>query len=211
MFRYLILGLLRNGAPLHGYALVKAYRDRSGVEVRTGNFYRELRRLMGDELISCAQNPRGMDERRTPYAITAIGREVFEEWLNSPQAGRGESFDDEISARALFLGDSEPSAAAAALEHLRVNLWVWGKRLERERAVALNQAAGLPPGSGPTVLPLLLARRLKQAAADIELVEGLSELTDQRLASDSGAARNPPALAMMPPPERAARRRGSAA
>ena len=42
MFRYLILGLLRNGAPLHGYVLVKPHRDSSAVEVRTGNCYREL-------------------------------------------------------------------------------------------------------------------------------------------------------------------------
>ena len=209
MFRYLILGLLRNGAPLHGYALVKAYRDRSAVQVRTGNFYRELRRLQSDGLIDSAQNPRGMDERRTPYTITAIGREVFEEWLSSPQAGHGEASDDDISARALFLGESAAPSAAAAIEHLRVNLWVWGKRLERERLIAVAQAAAALPGSAAAVLPLLLARRLRQAVADIELVEGLSELTGQRLASEAGGApsrTSPDAVAA--PAERAARRRG---
>jgi DNA-binding PadR family transcriptional regulator len=210
MFRYLILGLLRNGAPLHGYALVKAYRDRSAVEVRSGNFYRELRRLLSDGLISSAQTPHDMDERRTPYAITAIGREVFEEWLISPQAGRGEPSDDDISARALFLGESEATSAAAAIEHLRVNLWIGGKRLERQRLIATAQAAGALPGSAAAVLPLLLARRLKQAAADIELVEGLSELTGQRLTAESRVvpSRTLPAAAVAVPPQRAARRRG---
>ena len=207
MFRYLILGFLRHGPPRHGYALVKAYRDRSGVEVRTGNFYRELRRLLGEGLIRGAENPRGTDERRTPYAITALGREVFDEWLTSPHAGRAEASDDDISARALFLGESEPAAASRALEHLRVNLWVWGKRLERERVVAIGQAGAAPPGSPDAVLPLLLARRLKQAAADLELVEGLSELNEHRaLAAAHTSARA--AVRAEPVVERVARRRG---
>jgi len=207
MFRYLILGLLRDGKPLHGYALVKAYRDRSGVEVRTGNFYRELRRLQGDGLIASAENPRGMDERRTSYGITALGRDVFEEWLTAPHAGRGGPSDDEVSARALFLGDSAAPQAATALEHLRVNLWMWGKHLERERAVAASQAATATPGAPAAVLPLLLARRLKHTAADIELIEALCDLTAQRAelqphaAPCAGAA--PRALAA---PERARRR-----
>jgi len=209
MFRYLILGLLRTGPPLHGYALVKAYRDRSGVEVRTGNFYRELRRLLSEGLIAGAANPRGMDERRTPYAITVAGRQAFEDWLTSPQAGRGEPADDDISARALFLGESPPRDVAHILEQLRVNLWMWGKRLERERVVALTQAAGAPAGSPTSLLPLLLARRIKQAAADLELVESLGELHARRLDADAPRADAAPAPERPEAaPERVARRRG---
>lgn len=207
MFRYLILGFLRHGPPRHGYALVKAYRDRSGVEVRTGNFYRELRRLLGEGLIRSAENPRGMDERRTPYAITELGRAVFDEWLTSPHAGRGEPSDDDISARALFLAESDAETVNQTLEHLRVNLWVWGKRLERERAVAVTQAGAAPPGSAPTVLPLLLARRLKQAAADLELVEGLTELHGHRFAAARAAAPSRPMARAELAAERVVRRR----
>jgi DNA-binding PadR family transcriptional regulator len=66
MFRFLILGLLRNGARLHGYALVKEYRERSGSEVSTGNFYRELQRLVFDGLIRSASNPPEADAQRPP-------------------------------------------------------------------------------------------------------------------------------------------------
>jgi len=104
-----------------------------------------------------------MDERRTPYAITGLGRVVFDEWLSPPLAGRGASFDDDISARALFLGESEAHSAAA-------------------------------------VLPLLLARRLRQAAADIELVEGLSELTGQRRRNPLPGCRAAQAAAPAPVP-----------
>ena len=74
MFRYLILGLLRIRDRMHGYALVKEYRERSGMEVSTGNFYRELQRLVVDGLIRSAANPPEADARRTPYEITLYKR-----------------------------------------------------------------------------------------------------------------------------------------
>src|SRR4029453_11013552 len=114
MFRFLILGLLRNGAHLHGYALVKLYRERSGAEVSTGNFYRELQRLVLDGLIRSADNPPQADARRTPYEITAVGIDVFDEWFTARDAAGGASSEDDISARALFMADTDPPRAAAA-------------------------------------------------------------------------------------------------
>ena len=66
--------------------------------------------------------------------------------------------------------------------------------------VALAQAAAAPPGSAAAVLPLLLARRLRQAAADIELVEGLSELTGQRRRNPLPGCRAAQAAAPAPVP-----------
>lgn len=168
MFRFLILGLLRNGAQLHGYALVKEYRERSGAEVSTGNFYRELQRLVIDGLISSATNPPDADARRTPYEITETGRSVFDEWFTARDAAGGASSEDDISARALFIAESEPPAVAALLDRLEENLWFSGKTLERTRQQALNRA-GQP--SRFEVLPSLLARRLKRVAADLEFLE----------------------------------------
>jgi len=172
MFRYLILGLLRTGATLHGYALVKAYRERSGADVSTGNFYRELQRLVMDGLIRCADNPPGADARRTPYAITAVGGEVFDEWLAAADAGAAGFAEDELSARALFLEDCEPTAWAAVLDHLQENLWFVGKTLERTRQQALARAA-TPGGGAAAILPLLHTRRLKHLAANLEFAEEL--------------------------------------
>ncbi|MFN8643883.1 MAG: PadR family transcriptional regulator [Candidatus Binatia bacterium] len=170
MFRYLILGMLRTGARQHGYALVKAYRERSGVDVSTGNFYRELQRLVLDGLIRGADNPPEADARRTPYEITALGITVFDEWLTAHDAGAGGPAEDDLSARLLFADDTDPGTMLRVLDRLQENVWFYGKSLERARRQALIDAEA--PGAAPTfrVLPLLLGRRLKHVAADIEFL-----------------------------------------
>lgn len=171
MFRYLILGLLRSGCRMHGYAMVKEYRERSGIEVSTGNFYRELQRLVLEGLIRAAANPPGVDARRTPYEITELGTAVFDEWFLAQSAAAGAAPEDDISARALFIADADPALVTRLLERLRENLWFVGKTLERDRqhAVARTRMDG---AQAPfAALPLLLARRLKHIAADLEFIE----------------------------------------
>src|SRR5438046_9963574 len=77
MLRYVVLALLADGNPAHGYALMKAYRERSGVRMSIGNVYRELSRLAGEGLIAAATNAPGADTRRVPYRIMARGREAL--------------------------------------------------------------------------------------------------------------------------------------
>src|SRR5262245_46499263 len=189
MFRFLILGLLRNGAHLHGYALVKLYRERSGAEVSTGNFYRELQRLVLDGLIRSADNPPQADARRTPYEFTAVGIDVFDEWFTARDAAGGASSEDDISARALFMADTDPATVAAVLEHMEENLWFSGKSLERARQLLLNRHR---EAGGFDVLPLLLSRRLKRVAADLEFLEEFQSLYAEWLAATHQQA--PPAL-----------------
>jgi DNA-binding PadR family transcriptional regulator len=168
MFRFLILGLLRNGAQMHGYGLVKEYRERSGAEVSTGNFYRELQRLVVDGLIRSAANPPEADTRRTPYEITELGISMFDDWFAAQEAAAGAGAEDDISARALFVADLDPAVSGTLLDHLEENLWFSGKTLERARQLAMHRPAR--PGRFD-VLTLLLARRLKRAAADLEFLE----------------------------------------
>jgi DNA-binding PadR family transcriptional regulator len=168
MFRFLILGLLRNGAQMHGYGLVKEYRERSGAEVSTGNFYRELQRLVIDGLIRSAAKPPEADARRTPYEITELGISVFDDWFAAQEAAGGAGAEDDISARALFIADLDPAVGGTLLDHLEENLWFSGKTLERARQLAVHRPA--EPGRFD-VLALLLARRLKRAAADLEFLE----------------------------------------
>jgi DNA-binding PadR family transcriptional regulator len=173
MFRYLILGMLRRGTRQHGYALVKAYRERSGVDVSTGNFYRELQRLVLDGLIRSADNPPEADARRTPYEITPLGISVFDEWLTAHDAAAGGWTEDEISARLLFADEADPATMLKVLDRLQENVWFYGKSLERARRQAI--ASGETPEAPASfrVLPLLLGRRLKHVAADIEFLAEL--------------------------------------
>src|SRR5262245_46804582 len=109
MLRYIVLGLLRDGMPRHGYALMKAHRERSGVQIGTGNFYRELQRLTADGLVSTAVNPPDADDRRTPFQITARGAAVFDGWLHQPDGLGLRGRDDEFSCRALFVTHANPA------------------------------------------------------------------------------------------------------
>lgn len=203
MFRYLILGMLRTGARRHGYALVKAYRERSGVDVSTGNFYRELQRLVLDGLIRSAENPPDADARRTPYEITPLGISVFDEWLTAHDAGAGGPAEDDLSARLLFADETDPVTMLRVLDRLQENVWFYGKSLERARRQALIDAD--TPGAPPTfrVLPLLLARRLKHVAADIEFLGELRASYQQHLQTAAPA----PRAAAEPEPARAVPRK----
>src|SRR3990172_4940573 len=84
MLRYVLLALLADGDPKHGYALMKAYAERSGVRLSIGNIYRELQHLVADGLIATAMNPVGADPRRAPYTISEPGREALVAWLGTP-------------------------------------------------------------------------------------------------------------------------------
>src|SRR5262249_9307895 len=104
MFRYLILGLLRSGESRHGYALMKEYHDRSGVHISSGNFYREIARLLGEGLVRTTSKPNKSDPRRVPYEITDDGMAAFDDWLVAPNEPPATHYEDDLSARALFVG-----------------------------------------------------------------------------------------------------------
>jgi DNA-binding PadR family transcriptional regulator len=169
MFRYLVLGLLRSGPARHGYALMKEYRDRAGIQVSTGNFYRELARLVAEGLVRTASKSPGTDPRRAPYEITGAGAAAFDAWLHEPLGPLIAAQDDGLSARAVFLADAQPATVATVLDRWQEELWLKGKMLERARDEALRAAGGGErPGSA---LPLLLARRLRHIAADLEFLD----------------------------------------
>ena len=202
MFRYMVLGLLRNGDKLHGYALMKEYKARSGLQISTGNFYRELQRLEGEGLVRAVINPEGADPRRAPYEITEAGAAAFDAWLCGPNASALGQYDDELSTRALFVAAADPAVTRKVLAQWQEELWIRSKMLERAREHALLQR----PGVDPTrfgALPHLQARRLKHIAADLEFIEEL------RVAYEEWVA--PPKVEVVPraratPPVRVAKR-----
>ena len=170
MFRYLILGLLRDGEAYHGYALMKEYGERSGIRVSAGNFYRELRRLVAEGLIRVVAKPTDADPRRAPYEITERGEAAFDAWLGQPMTTAVTSYEDEISSRALFVAEAGPAVVQRVLGAWQDDLWFQGKTLERDREAALARRR-VEAERRFEPLTLLLARRLKHVAADLEFIE----------------------------------------
>src|SRR6185503_1117108 len=127
MLRYVLLALLSDGEPKHGYALMKAYSERSGTHLSIGNVYRELQRLVAERLIVPAVNPEGADARRMPYAITTLGRESLSRWLSAPAHALVRSQPDLLSYRLSLLGDLDPEATSSFLSDLHDELWVQSK------------------------------------------------------------------------------------
>jgi DNA-binding PadR family transcriptional regulator len=63
--------------PKHGYSILKDVEDRTGGDVRlsTGTLYGLIKRFLDDELIV---EMTSADDRRRPYKLTALGRDVAE-------------------------------------------------------------------------------------------------------------------------------------
>lgn len=164
MLRYVLLGLMAENGPMHGYALMKAFSGRSGVRVSIGNVYRELQRLRTEGLIVAVQNPAGDDPRRVPHTITDSGRRVLKAWLTAPAAAFLRDPVDPLYYRLALLGEREDADVASLLDDLQEELRVQNRRVERQR---------LEAGGGRPILSILLGRRTRHIAADIELLEEL--------------------------------------
>ena len=199
MFRYVVLGLLQNGAAQHGYALMKEYRDRAGVQVSTGNFYRDLQRLVSSGLVRTVDRTPDGDPRRAPYQITDAGRQSFRQWfVDLTQLAIGNGHEDELSARIAFLGDVDPNDARAVLAHLQDELWARAKALERARAAALANLTS-DPERGLPVLAIMLGRRMRRVAAELAFLEDLRGTYEEWLAKRSIVEKRPERITTVHP------------
>jgi DNA-binding PadR family transcriptional regulator len=169
---------------------MKEYQERSGLDISSGNFYRELQRLAAEGLVKTTANPPGDDPRRAPYEIADAGREAFDTWLSGISTVILGVYEDELSARALFIGDADAPMARKVLDQWQEQLWVVGKTLERQRQIALTKANARSQALF-SPLPLFLARRLKHIAADLEFVDELrSSYNEWEAASRSASGSN---------------------
>jgi len=196
MLRYVLLALMADGRPTHGYALMKAFAERSGVHASIGNVYRELQRLLGEGLIVTVENPAGADARRAPYVITAAGRAALAAWLAAPAEAFVRTAPDAIVYRLALVADVDAAQAAAFLDDLHAELASQLRVAERDQAAARlgdeRTACGLPTRT------ILLGRRARAIAADAELVAELRRLV---------ATRRRAACATRPPTPRCRARR----
>lgn len=175
MFRFIVLGLLRHGRTLHGYALMKAYKGRTGVQMSTGTFYRELQNLVSDGLVRVVERTTDDDARRTPYQITARGTELFDGWLvRPPQLTLGS--DDELTARTMFLHEAPTETAHHMIDAWKEELWLLSKKFERDRQNELHRCT--TEREPFSILVLLLARRLRHIAGDVAYLDELRDALD---------------------------------
>jgi DNA-binding PadR family transcriptional regulator len=206
MLRYVLLGLMADGKPTHGYALMKAYEERAGLRVSIGNVYRELQRLVADGMIVSATNPPGADPRRTPYAVTASGRQAFATYLAAPAYAVLRGAPDPMCHRLALVGDMEPDQIGPFLDDLHDELWSQTKALERERAMVSQRSK-----RGENVFPMrsiLLGRRARHLAADIEMVDEMRVLFGSQRKRKSLSASQPAVVAETPVPRSSRRTRG---
>jgi DNA-binding PadR family transcriptional regulator len=173
MLRHLLLGLLREGHAMHGYALMKDSLRRVGRRLGTGNVYRELDRLAHEGLVRPTRSVAEGDDRRAPYEITEAGRAEFDRWLSSHHLPVRRQYEDELSTRAIFLAGADPSLAEANLRRWREELWLEERRLERQRDLPGAESAGSASDSTVGTMHALETRRLGHLAADLEFLDDL--------------------------------------
>jgi len=171
----------------------KDYQQRSGTPIGSGRFYNKLQRLAAEGLVTTAANPPGADPRRTPYRITSTGAASFDVWLRdsaNPDSQRG----DDLCAHALLLTAAEPAVVSATLDRWRNDIAMRGARIEEAHARALTTRRASPP-SAFYPLPVVLARRLKHAVADIEFIDEFRRTYEQwmRRRAEARVSRNTPA------------------
>ena len=75
----MILRMLEGG-PLHGYAIAKRIRERSGegLEIEDGSLYPALNRLLVKEWVSAEWGVSETGRRARFYRLTAVGRKQLE-------------------------------------------------------------------------------------------------------------------------------------
>jgi len=201
MVRYLVLGLLREGKILHGYALVRAYNQLSGLQLSGGNVYRELQRLSAEGLVRAAAKSPDAGPRRTPYEITEAGAQYFDAWFIDLRDDGGTHHEDALSLRALFLGIVDTVLARRLLERWRDLLWSRSKALEREHETALLQRGDARPGPFPA-RDGLLTRRLKLVTAELESVDEFRRMFDTWMTKTRRPAEPLPTTASAAKPKR---------
>lgn len=203
MLRHVLLGLLCDRSPQHGYALAKALRERVGIDVNTGSVYRELRQLAKAGLVRGVAGRGREDPGRMLYGVTPTGRRAFDGWLAEPLRAASTAAEDDLGWRASFLDGLGEQVVGAALRRWREELWLGGKALEQARDAYGGAGSG---SDGLEVIRLLLERRSRHVAVDLEFLDDLRATYERRR-----TGRLAERAKLLVPPRRQSRGRGVAA
>jgi DNA-binding PadR family transcriptional regulator len=167
---------------------MKAYRRRFGVKIGTGNFYRDLQRLVAEGLVRTAERVSSDDPRRAPYEITDSGRALFSRWFVSVSSVTATGHEDQLSARLAFIADVAPDDARRVLDYFQDDLWSHAKSLERMRESTLADAERDRDDAFP-VLALMLDRRIRRVAAELAFLDDVRATHEEWLTRRSRISR----------------------
>jgi DNA-binding PadR family transcriptional regulator len=165
VLRHVLLVVLCDGEPRHGYAILKAFRRRTGFDMSPGTVYRELQGLRRRGYIEPTGDACESDPRRITYRITTRGRESARGWLAQPPPLPRRSIADEIDYRLSVLDAMEPERALAFLADLLARL-----RLSTELGY---QERRLDECEDDGVAAFLRDRHLRRVEADVAFLEAL--------------------------------------
>lgn len=179
ILEFAVLGVLSDG-PVHGYELRKRLTEMLGPfrSLSYGTLYPTLRRLVNRGAIepvslTPASETSGLRGKRARivYALTAEGKEEFQEWANRPGPA---SWDDEgFAAHMAFFSRTERRARLRILHGRRT--WL-DERLATLRATMADSRERLDPYA-------LSMRSLGLESAEREM-RWLDELIDQEEAKN---------------------------
>jgi DNA-binding PadR family transcriptional regulator len=190
MTRYLILEVLRDGQPRHGYSVMLRCRDRMGVRIGVGSIYRELARLATLGWVEPTDNPAGDDARRRPFGITAAGRVALDAWLAGPVPGAVPQYVDALVLHAFLVAHAAPHLPPDVVARWREELDIRRGMLdgERERLAGIAKREGTSSSEGT-----FLANRIRHLEVDIDFLDELAR---------HGSYPTPRAAGDVPPPPR---------
>lgn len=167
MYRWVVIGLLRDGVGRSVDGVACAYRERTGVGSDRAELGNELARLVADGVV--VVDP-GTDRAAATYRLSEAGALAFDAWLTAPGA-LDDAADDRLTSRLLMLGEASAADAAGLLGRWEAELWERARSLERARAAAA--AAPPPAGDVIAVRPALLERLLDHVTADLATLDEL--------------------------------------
>ncbi len=108
--------------PMHPYEIQRTFQERHTsrtIKVRAGSLYHTVERLTADELIEPVHTGRaGRRPERTVYAITALGRQEFTDWVSDALRTPAQEYPQFCAALA-FMHEIDPDKA---LEQLTVRV-----------------------------------------------------------------------------------------
>src|SRR5690348_10535178 len=114
--QHAVLALLANG-PSHGYELKSAFEEAVGPQwgtLNVGQLYQVLSRLAADGLITSEREPQATRPDRLVHALTPLGRQTLDEWLQQPTV-RQHGYRDDFFLRLMAVGRTGETSAIQAV------------------------------------------------------------------------------------------------